>query len=268
MSENIQPRPSMITTWSEFREHWGGSRNFLLGGEITADFEYPLPPLEEVIEAVRAAPNSVVRQGQKSDEFILADFKETFCQMPVEEAIKTCFVLGNFRLSTHLAQPGQIFEDIEERWVEPWRQKLRANRFTFDEVRPIFFASGPNSASNYHMDSTQQLACQRYGTKHFSGLHYPDRLTNPEQRARCELKGMVKPTGITRADEYTIVQPPDSVLWNVVSTPHWVETFDACAMTLTLVHNGLRLDGRLCHRAEEAQRWHADHPAPAEARTY
>ena len=89
------------------------------------------------------------------------------------------------------------------------------------------------------------------------GLADPDRWTTADLRGSCDLKGMRKPDGVTDADAYTIVQPPGSVVWNAVTTPHWVETFDEAAVTLTLVHDGLRLDGRLCPHAEEAAQWRA-----------
>ncbi len=252
-----------ITDWQQFRQHWGGLHNFLLDGDLIADFNYPLPPLERIIEDVRTAPGAFVRSGLKGDAFDLIDIKTDFCKLPLTEALHSRFVLAHFRLHPTLSGKGQVFEGIDKRWVEPWRQKLRAHGFEFDSVFAILFASGPNSASNYHLDYTHQLAWQRYGAKHFSGLRDPNRWTTLEQRGRCELKGTVKPAGITANDVYSIEQPPGSVLWNAQTTPHWVETFGECAVTLTLVHDQLRMDGRLCPHAEECDRWREQHdPRP------
>ncbi|MCC6581012.1 MAG: hypothetical protein IT440_11275 [Phycisphaeraceae bacterium] len=244
-----------VADWQQFRQHWGGLHNFLLGGDITADFDYPLPPLERIVDEVRCAPESIVRSGIKGDAFDLTDMKEQFVRLPLTEALRSRFVLAHFGLHPYLSGPGQVFQGIDDRWVDPWRQKLRANGFTFKSVFAILFASGPNSASNYHLDITHQLAWQRYGTKHFVGLKTPDNWTTLEQRGRCQLKGSVKPAGITAQDVYAVEQPPGSFLWNAHTTPHWVETFDECAVTLTLVHEELRLDGQLCPHAAECARW-------------
>ena len=176
--------------------------------------------------------------------------------------------LAHFGLANHLAGAGQVFEGIEEKWVEPWRRALTANGFTFDGVYAILFVSGPHSATNYHMDYTHQLAWQRQGVKHFHGLKDPDRWTTRALRGKCELKGMVKPAAITDADVYTLVQPPGTVLWNALTTPHWVETFDEPALTLTLVHSNLRLNGRLCPHAEELAAWRAEQAGQPAATGY
>ena len=76
---------------------------------------------------------------------------------------------------------------------------------------------------------------------------------------------MKKPSDIGPDDTYTIVQPPDTALWNAIATPHWVETFDCVAATLTLVHVELRLDGRLCPHGEERARWLASQVVDADS---
>ena len=251
-------RHRTIANWEQFRQHWGGLHNFLLGGDLTADFDYPLPPLERIIDEVRQAPEAIVRSGVKGDAFDLTDMKGPFQRLPLAEALQRRFVLAHFRLHPQLSGRGQVFEGIEERWVEPWRQKLHRHGFEFKSVFAILFASGPNSASNYHLDLTHQLAWQRYGTKHFTGLIDPDRWTTLEQRGRCQLAGTVKPPGITAHDVDSIAQPPASCLWNAHTTPHWVETFDQCAVTLTLVHEELRMDGQLCPHAAACARWRTE----------
>ena len=244
-----------VTTWEEFKRHWGGLHNFLLGGEITAGFDYDMPPIERIVEEVRRDAQGIVRSGVKADAFDLTDIKAEFCRLPVDQALRRRFVLAHFALHPALTAKGQVFEGLEERWVEPWRQTLIAQGFTFENVFVILFASGPHSASNYHMDVTHQLAWQRHGTKHFQGLRDPDRWTTAEQRGRCELAGSVKPAAVAEADVYSIQQPSGTVLWNAVLTPHWVETFDEPAATLTLVHTGLRLNGELCPHAREREAW-------------
>jgi hypothetical protein len=246
-----------LRTWPEFRNEWGGLHNFLMEGELVDGFAYDLPPIERIIDEVRQSPHAIVRSGIKQDEFDLTSIKEQFVRLPIAEAMRSRFVLAHFGLHPHLTGKGQVFEDLDEKWVEPWRKKLLAHGFTFDNVFAILFASGPDSASNYHMDYTHQLAWQRYGTKHFCGLRDPDRWTTAAQRGRCELKGSTRPKQITQNDVYNVVQPPGSVLWNAHTTPHWVETspHDGCAVTLTLVHDHLRLNGKRCPHAEALEQW-------------
>jgi hypothetical protein len=257
----------VVTTWAEFKQRWGGLHNFLLGGEITAGFAYEMPPIERIVEEVRADQHGLVRSGVKKAEFDLTDIKAAFCELPVAEALRSRFVLAHFSLHPHLTGKGRVFEGLEEQWVEPWRRTLTGQGFTFENVFVILFASGPDSASNYHMDATHQLAWQRIGTKQFHGLKDPDRWTTPEQRGRCSLVGMKKPHGVREADAYTIDQPPGTVLWNAVTTPHWVETHDQPAATLTLVHTGLRLNGKLCPHAEEREAWQRANATPETAAT-
>src|SRR5687768_17581735 len=137
-----------VTTWSDFTQNWGGLHNFLIGGEITADFNYDLPPLERIVDEVRAHEQSHFRSGVKQDEFDLTDIKEEFRKLPLADALKRPFVLAHFRkLHPNLTGKGQVFEGLQERWVEPWRRKLSEKGFTVDDFYAIVFISGPNSAS-------------------------------------------------------------------------------------------------------------------------
>ncbi|MCE9589953.1 MAG: hypothetical protein K8S99_05455 [Planctomycetes bacterium] len=250
----MDPRPS--TTWTDFADRWGGVFNFLMAGELVDFFHFDLPPIDQLVDEVRKSEGVIFRTGAKQDEFVLEQIADART-MPLEKLFERPFVLAHFKIAAALGAPGQVFHGIEERWVQPWRDRLTANGFTFENIFPILFVSGPNSATQYHMDYTHQLAWQRYGTKHFHGLKDPDRWTTHELRGKCELKGMKKPQAITAADTYTLVQTPGTMLWNAVTTPHWVETFNEPAATLTLVHAGLRHNGQLCPHGEEWTRYRA-----------
>jgi hypothetical protein len=251
----------MVSKWSEFIHQWGGLHNFLIGGEITAAFHFDLPSLEELVEEVRQNEHTLFRTGQKRNKFDLTEFKEAKT-MPLDVLFQRTFVIAHFTILEHMTGKGQVFEGIEEKWVQPWCKALAVRGFSWDKLFPILFISGRHSATQYHMDRTHQLAWQRIGTKHFFGLKDPDRWTTRELRCRCDLEEMNKPEGITDADTYRIVQPPDTMLWNAVGTPHWVETFDQPAVTMTLVHTGLRLNGKLCPHGDEQFAYYAD-PEPA-----
>lgn len=178
-----------IGSWQEFQQRWGGLHNCLMQGELTACLpdDYELPPLERIIEAVRADSAAVIRSGVKGDDFDLTDISEDFRSLPLEAAMESRFILAHFSLHERLGGPGQIFEGLEERWVEPWRQALTARGFTFDNIFLILFAAGPHSATNYHMDYTQQLSWQVSGTKHWHGLHEPDRWTSKCTQPKARL---------------------------------------------------------------------------------
>lgn len=239
-----------VAAWPEFVDRWGGLHNFFMSGELVDFFDFDLPPIDQLVDEVRRDEGAIFRTGAKQDAFVLEQIAEART-MPLEKLLARPFVLAHFKIGANLALPGKVFHGIEERWVQPWRDRLNAHGFTFDRIFPILFVSGPHSATQYHMDFTHQLAWQRQGVKHFHGLTDPDRWTTHDLRGRCDLREMVKPAGIKAEDTYTLVQGPGTMLWNAVTTPHWVETFDRPASTMTLVHSNLRYDGRLCPHGQE-----------------
>jgi hypothetical protein len=262
--------------WPEFERRWSELRNFLVAGEVTRGFGggYRIPPLERIIEEVRADQSAIFRSGVKQAAFDRTDVSDEFRALPVAEALRSRFILAHFDLHGSLGGPGQVFEGLEEAWVEPWRGQLRQRGFTFDSVFSILFAAGPHSATNYHMDHSHQLAWQQYGEKHWHGLTEPDHWTTHQQRCDTRSHGlkMVRPAALMAAAHeavYTVVQPPGSVLWNPHTTPHWVETFAEPALTLTLVHRGLRLNGKLCPHEQECEAAEDDklgvNPSPSAA---
>lgn len=183
-----------------------------MDGELVCGIpDYTLPPLEDIVNAVRADDRAVLRSGVKSNDFDLTDISDDFRSMPISEAMQSRFILAHFDLNERFGGSGQIFEGLEDRWVEPWRRALAAHGFTFSRVFSILFAAGPHSSTNYHMDYTQQLAWQRYGTKRWGGLLEPDRWTTMEQRTNVRLEGMCKPARISESDVYTITQHPNTV---------------------------------------------------------
>jgi len=54
-----------VTTWQPSWSAGAGLHNFLMGGELTACFDYQMPPLERIVAEVRADPRAVVRSGVK-----------------------------------------------------------------------------------------------------------------------------------------------------------------------------------------------------------
>jgi hypothetical protein len=253
------------STWDEFKARWGGLHNFLMAPSLVPKpFDYPLPPLEELIDRIRTNQHTIFRSGIKQAQFDQTPIPDAKT-MPIRQLLQRPFVMAHFALASHFNAKGQVLEGLEEQWVQPWRETLLAQGFTFDNVFSIIFASGPNSASNYHWDFTHQMAFQRYGTKHFHGLRDPDHFTNEKLRCDTVLADMARPPEVSDSDAYAIAQPPGTILWNAVTTPHWVETFNEPAATLTLVHTNLRLNGKLCPHGEELFNYRARKAAASTA---
>ena len=100
--------------------------------------------------------------------------------------------------------------------MEPWQHALKSAGFTWTRCYPILFISGPNCATNYHMDYSHVLAWQLYGTKRFSGLKDPERFAPLETRIHSA--GITKPDAIQDDDVLSYDLKPGDVLWNAFLT--------------------------------------------------
>lgn len=245
-----------VSDWPEFRKSWDGVINFLMAGECVP-FSYEMPSIERMVEELRDDPNSRITAGAKGSSLDLTDISEPFRRLPIEEAIRSPFALANFKLQSHFG-PGGLLETFEERVMEPWKRALTEAGFTWRRCYPIVFISGPNRATNYHLDYSHVLAWQTHGTKRFSGLKDPDRWAPLETRIHC--KGVQRPDGITAEDELAYEMTPGTVLWNTFLTPHWVEASGEVACSINISHGGLMYEGRLCRHEEEVEEWQRAHP--------
>lgn len=252
-----------LTTWGQFRQHWGGVHNFLMAGDI-APFKFELPPLPELVDILRQDPAVRVLSGVKSAAFDMTNITEEFRKIPIADALQRPFNLAHFKLG-NFSVKGQVFEKLEESWVEPWRRSLTAHGFTWTELFPIVFVAGRGCATNYHMDASHVLAWQRCGIKYFNSLREPDRWTTRAERATCVLEGSVRPVAIGPEDIVTHVMPAGTVLWNTIATPHWVDASAEVAATLSLVHRGLRMDGQLCPHEVEMEEYRKEQAGKGKA---
>jgi hypothetical protein len=231
-----------VTSWSQFQQHWCAPLNFLLAGECLP-FRYQPPPLGEVVAAMRGLSASRLRAGAPSPHLRLDAGPPGFLEMPVDEALKTCFVLANFALKDHY---DGIFRGLKEGFVEPWEQALATRGFTWHNSFPILFISGPGASTSYHMDRSFVLAWQVTGSKRFAGLRDPNKWAPKDIRLNHVTGQMMRPEGLTEADALVYEMPPGTALWNSILTPHWVDAMDGQpAMTLSLVMQGLRYQGQL-----------------------
>src|SRR5690606_14304372 len=108
--------------------------------------------------------------------------------------------LAHFKLQKFMG-PGQLLEGFEEQVMQPWMKALHEAGFTWNRCYPILFMSGPNCATNYHMDYSHVMAWQTHGTKLFSGLKDPQRWAPLETRIHA--KGIERPEGIAEEDALT-----------------------------------------------------------------
>jgi hypothetical protein len=164
--------------------------------------------------------------------------------LPIEQAVAAPVQLSHFELN-EFTGPGQVFEALGP-ILEDWYRALADHGFTLERSQRAIFLSGPDSQSNYHMDSSYIVAWQIYGRKKWHWLKDPERWCGRE--VRREFAGrydrMVMPPDLTSDDVDSWVMEPGDVLWNVMHTPHWVSSVGGTSYSFNLVHAGLRCDGR------------------------
>jgi len=246
-----------ISTWEQFEQSWDGVINFLMEGECITPFSYVMPPIANIVETLRQHPATRITPGIKSDTLELTDVAETFRRLPIEEALRSQFSLAHFDLSQFYGE-GQLLEAFDKQVMEPWENALRTAGYTWNRCYPILFLSGPNCATNYHMDYSHVLAWQTHGTKLFSGLKDPERWAPLE--VRIPSVGVRRPQGIREEDVLAYEMKPGMILWNTLLTPHWVEAPDEASCSINIAIHGLKLNGQLCKHEQELEQWIREHP--------
>lgn len=238
-----------VRTWADFKARWAGTQNFLVAGECVP-FGFTPPPLEAIVAELRDDPDVRISPGTRGDRLQLADTAAEFRARPVTQALQSSFALAHFKLDRFDA-PGRCLQGFRDQVMRPWQEALTREGFTWDRCYPIVFISGRGCATNYHMDFSQVLAWQVYGTKRFCALRDPERWAPRDVRVNYRPEGFAQPAALTAADAVHCDMGPGDVLWNTLLTPHWVEAGDGVAMSINLSHGGLRLHGELCpHEAE------------------
>ena len=247
-----------ISTWAEFKKHWGGNVNFLMAGECVP-FHFDMPPVEDVIEIIRKDPDARITNGVPGAALNLQSIADDFRAKPVKEVIKNRFALAHFKLPNFYGK-GQLFDGFEEKVMEPWRKSLTAAGFTWNRCYPIIFISGPGCATNYHMDQSHVVAWQMYGTKVFSGLLNPETRSSLEERMKSvefNNQKTVSPADLKESEVLSYTMRPGAVLWNAFLTPHWVGSTEGVSYSFNISHGGLKLNGQLCPYEVELEEWRA-----------
>lgn len=251
-----EPKRRTVRDWESFCKHWDGVHNFMLAGEWLP-FAYEMPPVERIVDVLRRDEEAHIVSGARGDRLDRTDVAAWFRSLPIEEALRAPFALAHYKLAKHFG-PSGLLEGFGERVLEPWQQALRAAGFAWTRCYPIVFVSGPNRATNYHLDYSHVLAWQIYGTKRFVGLKDPERWA--PLATRIHSRGVRKPERLAEEDELAYDMPPGTALWNAFLTPHWVEAADGVAVSVNLSHGGLRHQGKLCRHEEEVEEWQRQHP--------
>lgn len=238
-----------VSDWELFDSIWDGTENFLLDGACVP-FELNLPPLDQIIAEVRVDEKVIIGSGAKGKLIPMEDCKEQFLAKSVEEAMKSSFSITHYELA-RFDKPGSFFHGGYKAVMEPWTDALRKQGFTWDRCNPLMFISGIGCATNYHMDYSQVLACQVYGTKRFCGTRDPERWAPKETRFTYNPETIRRPDDLTEEDAVCYLMKPKDVLWNTLLTPHWVEAGEQVALSINISHGGLRRNGRLCKNEQE-----------------
>jgi hypothetical protein len=248
-----------VSTLPDFQREWSSGVNFLLARECI-DFDYAFPAPDEIVDILRRDEEVRVLRGHRVDR---RDIRVEFSQMPIEAAMQECFHLSHFNLSRFYG-PGKMLENFEEKVMEPWREFLRRGGFTWERCYPIFFVSGPNSGSHYHVDLSNVLAWQIHGTKLFSGLRNPESFAPVRSiRSKEGRDKLTMPPTLKAEDILEYEMKPGAMLWNHLLTPHWVDATDQPAVSVNISHGMLRYHGELGRNEQLLDDWWKVHPEEA-----
>ena len=202
------------------------------------------------MDEIRADPDARITPGVPGVRLDLSDYSASFLSKDIDRALDEPFALAHFKLS-NFDTPGGCLEGFAAEVLDVWRNALTSEGFTFERCYPIVFISGPNSATNYHMDFSHVLAWQAIGRKTFCGLKDPDRWAGRELRLSYRAGEIDRPASLQDEDTLCYEMDPGSLLWNAFLTPHWVETGNKAAISINISHGGLRLHGELCPNEAE-----------------
>src|SRR5262245_49334768 len=103
-------------------------------------FAFDAPPLDRIVEEVRADEMASIGSGVKGSKLAQDDTSKAFRAMPIERAMESPFSLAHFKLSRFDA-PGKFLHQFRERVLDPWQAALKGAGFTWDRCYPIVFIS-------------------------------------------------------------------------------------------------------------------------------
>ena len=119
----------VVTKWNEFQNAWDGVLNFLMSGECVP-FSFEFPPLETIVEELRADALTHINPGTKGASLNMQSIANEFRALPLNDAMQAQFSLAHYRLS-QFDTPGKFLHGFKERVLIPWQDALRTHDFTW-----------------------------------------------------------------------------------------------------------------------------------------
>ena len=254
--------PFTARTHSDILAVWNDRRNFLIGPELIA-FRATLPSAEEIVDILRKHPDSRVQFLGMADgpekEALIQKFKTA----PLEQVVDLPFSLANFFLHNFYG-PGEFLCDFQKDVMIPWRTFLSSVGLTWQRSYPIFFISGRNCSSSYHVDVSHVVAWQVRGVKVFNGFH--DTEGHAAVQTIVDNRNQYREEVPPEFDSDLILtyrQEPGDILWNQLLTPHWVDSGDEIAVSVNISHGGIAHKGEFCPNEQILRKRWEDHPEEA-----
>lgn len=254
--------PFTARTQMDLLSVWNDRRNFMIGPELFA-FDAHLPSSEEIVDVLRQHEDSRVQflgieDGDEKDAMI-----EKFKTAPLEQVIDMPFSLANFFLNKFYGT-GQFLQDFQRDVMIPWRTFLSSTGLTWQRAYPIFFISGKNCSSTYHVDISHVVAWQVYGVKIFNGFKDPENqaavqhIVDNRNKYRYEIPPDTDPKRVL-----TYRMKPGDILWNQLLTPHWVDAENEIAVSVNISHGGIVHHQEFCPNEQILRKRWEDHPDEA-----
>lgn len=254
--------PFTARTQEDFLSVWSDRRNFLIGQELIA-FDTPMPSTEEIVDILRKHPDSRIQFLGMDDESDKESLVEKFKTAPLEQIVDLPFSLANFFLH-NFYEPNGFLRDFQRNVMIPWRTFLSQVGLTWQRCYPIFFISGKNCSSTYHVDVSHVVAWQVHGVKVFNGFKDPE--------GHASVQHIVDNRNEYRYEEIPEIDPdlvltyrmtPGDILWNQLLTPHWVTAEDEIAVSVNISHGGIAQNGEFCLNEQALRKRWEDKPEEA-----
>ena len=193
--------------------------------------------------------------------FVISGFLITGLILKEQDA--GTFSLANFFLH-NFYEPDGFLRDFQKDVMIPWRSFLSSMGLTWQRCYPIFFISGKNSSSTYHVDVSHVLAWQIHGVKVFNGFRDPENhagvqhIVDNRNEYRVESPPNFDPDLIL-----TYRMNPGDILWNQLLTPHWVDSEDEIAVSVNISHGGIAYHKTFCPNEQILRKRWEEHPDEA-----
>jgi hypothetical protein len=245
----------IVETAGQFVARWCVPPNFRVADDL-APFNRTFPDILQVLDAVRKDPETRVAILGAADPAVRTARTLAFATAPLDDITTWPFRLVHFNLSQFYPV---LLRDFQAQVMIPWRTYLSSLGFTWQRCAPALFISSAGTHSTYHADNSHGLVWQIEGTKTFHSARLPDHMAPVEAAISGEITAELPPPH-DPTDVLSIRMHPGDLLWSHTLTPHWVTTESPLAMSVTLSHGGLCLQGHYADRDAALRRnWDA-HP--------